>query len=372
MDERKYWIGLSKLEGLGPIFISKLIKKFKNPKKIWEINKKELKKINGIGNKKVEKIISTRNKLNLDQEIEKLRNKNIKFITLNEEKYPNLLKKIYDPPPVLYYKGNGIGIFSENLIAIVGARRASLYGKNVAMNLASKLAARGITIVSGMARGIDSSGHKGALRAEGNTIAVLASGVDYVYPPENNKLYKEILKNGMVMSEFSPEVKPIPGYFPRRNRLISGLCQGVIVVEAAYKSGSLITSDFALEQGREVFAVPGNINRTMSKGCNNLIKEGAIMVTSYEDIIENLFFYSNFKNEKNKINYLELSKLEEKVVKIFQDNNKLYFDQIYEMIEIDKNKLSSVLLKLELKELIELNSAKKYVFKGLQKLLKPL
>ena len=370
MDEQKYWIGISKIEGLGPIFISKLIKKFKKPKRIWEISENELKKIDGIGDKKINKIISARNKLNLDKEIEKLKEKNIKFITLGEEKYPNLLKKIYDPPPVIYYKGNSI--FSENFIAIVGARRASLYGKKVAMNLASKLAARGITIVSGMARGIDSAGHKGALRASGNTIAVLASGVDYIYPPENNKLYKKILKNGLIISEFPPGVKPIPGYFPRRNRIISGLCQGVIVVEAAYKSGSLITSDFALEQGREVFAVPGNIDRTMSKGCNNLIKEGAIMVRSYKDILQELFFYDDFTNKKTQASYPELNKLEEKVIKVFQNKNKLSFDQIYEMIEIDKNKLSSVLLKLELKELIELNSAKKYVFKGLQKLLKPL
>lgn len=368
MDDKKYWIGLSKIKGLGPIFISKLLKKFKTPKKIWEINQNELRKISGLGHKKTEKIISSRNKLNLDREMDKLKESNIKFVTLNDDKYPKLLKEIYDPPPVLYYKGNGN--FHGNFIAIVGARRASLYGKKTAMNLASKLAARGITIVSGMARGIDSAGHKGAIRVSGNTIAVLASGVDYVYPPENNDLYKNILKSGLIISEFPPGVKPIPGYFPRRNRLISGLCQGVIVVEAAYKSGSLITSDFALEQGREVFAVPGNIDRTQSKGCNNLIKEGAKIVTSYQDVIEEMFFYDNTEN--NEVNYPELSKQEEKVIKIFQINNELYFDQIYEMTDIDKNSLSSVLLKLELKELIELNSSKKYVFKGLQKLLKPL
>ena len=370
MDKRKYWIGISKIEGLGPIFITKLLKKFKSPEKIWKINKKDLKKIKGIGNKKAKKILNARNNLNLDKEIETLKEKNINFVTLSDNNYPKLLKQIYDPPPVIYYKGKEN--FSRNSLAVVGARMAGLYGKKIAMKFASKLAARGLTIVSGMARGIDSAGHKGALRASGNTIAVLASGVDYVYPPENHKLYNNILENGMIISEFPPGIKPIPGYFPRRNRIISGLCQGVIVVEAAYKSGSLITADFALEQGREVFAVPGNIDRKLSRGCNNLIKEGAVITTSYKDIIEELNLYNDFTNSEEHSDYLQLNEMEEKVIKVFQNNNKLSFDQIYEIMEINKNKLNSILLKLELKGLIKLNSSKKYLFKGLQNLLKPL
>ncbi len=371
MDQRKYWVGLSKIEGLGPVFISKLLKKYKNAKKIWQAEPQDIKKVEGIGPKRVKKIISTRNKLDLDLEMKKLKEKNIKIVTLEDESYPELLKNIYDPPPVLYYKGSGD--FSGSFVAIVGARRSSLYGKEVAMKLGSKLAARGITVVSGMARGIDSAGHKGALKVKGKTIAVLGSGIDYIYPPENSKLYNEIQNDGMIVSEFPPGVKPIPANFPRRNRIISGLSQGVIVVEAAYKSGSLITADLALEQGREVFAVPGNIDRTQSKGCNNLIKKGAVMVSSYKDVIEELFIYNNYLEDNKQQNvYPELDKVEEIILNLFKENNKLNFDQLYEITGIEKNKLSSSLLKMELKGLIELNSAKKYVFKGLQNLLKPL
>lgn len=370
MNQRKYWVGLSMVKGLGPIYINKLLQKYKRPSDIWEADDSMLKMIDGIGQKRLKKINEVRKNLDLDLELEKLAEKNIKFLTLNDEDYPGLLRNIYDPPPVLYYKGQEI--FSELALAVIGSRRATVYGRKTAKRLAGRLAGRGITIVSGMARGIDSAGHRGALRAEGKTIAVLGSGIDYIYPPENGDLYEKIQSSGAVISEFPPGVKPVPGNFPRRNRIISGLAKGIIVVEAAKRSGALITTDFALEQGREVFAVPGNIDRSQSRGVNNLIKEGAVIVTEVDDILEELFLYNETEEKVEKAVYPELDKNEMELLEVFKREPELYFDQLYEITNFNKNKLSSYLLKMELKGLIKLKPGKKYVFKGLQKLLKPL
>ena len=370
MSEKKYLLGLSMIEGLGPIFITKLLRVFGNAKEIWNATDNSLKKIEGIGETRIRKINKFRNSLDLDLEIKKLKSKGVNFICLEDDNYPERLKNIYDPPPVLFYKGKEI--FNIPAVAIVGSRRASVYGRETAMKLARGLSRRGITIVSGMALGIDSAGHQGALSINAKTIAVLGSGVDYIYPPENNHLYYKIQNKGAILSEFPPNIKPIPAHFPRRNRIISGLSQGVIVVEAAQRSGSLITADFALEQGREVFAVPGNINRYQSKGANNLIKKGAVMVTSVDDILEEIYLYNNSNDNTERTVYPELNKEEELIISLFKDNDELYFDQLYENSGLEKNILSSSLLKLELKGLIELKAGKKYLFKGLQKLLKPL
>ncbi len=367
MGYNKYWVALTKVDGLGPIILNRLVQKYENPKKIWNLDYNKLLRIKGIGSKTAKNIISQKKNINPEQEISKLKKKNISFVTIDSYDYPESLKNIYDPPPVLYYKGKGN--FNLLNIAIVGARKASFYGREVAKKLGSELSIRGITIVSGMARGIDSSGHKGAIRVKGNTIAVLASGIDYIYPPENNKLYRKIQENGLIVSEFPPGVKPISAYFPRRNRIISGLSQGVIVVEAAYKSGSLITVDFALEQGRDVFAVPGNINSYQSKGCNKLIKDGAIMVTSYKDVIKELK-NNNFIAQKKNSN--KVTKSEKKIKSILKKEKELSYDQLYDKLDLNKNELSSALLKLELKGLLKLNSSKKYLYKGLQKEIKPL
>ncbi|UCB57420.1 MAG: DNA-processing protein DprA [Candidatus Omnitrophota bacterium] len=211
----------------------------------------------------------------------------IKTLSLNDKEYPANLRYIYSPPLALYVKGN---ILAEDSIAlaIVGSRKASYYGLKNAESLGFKLASQGITIISGLARGIDTAAHRGALAAGGRTIAVLGSGLNIIYPRQNKGLAEEISKNGAVISEYAQDTPPLRQNFPRRNRIISGLSLGVVVVEAAKRSGALITADFALEQGREVFALPGKIDSFTSAGTHELIKDGAKLVESTEDIIEEL------------------------------------------------------------------------------------
>jgi len=210
----------------------------------------------------------------------------VRVITFLAEEYPKLLLEIPDPPPYLYVKGELRG--SETAVAIVGSRRASTYGMHTTTRLASDLAGHGITVVSGMARGVDTAAHRGALSSGGRTIGVLGCGIDVIYPPENRRLFEEMASSGAIVSEFPLGTLPLAENFPRRNRIISGMSRGVLVVEAMEKSGSLITAQYALEQGREVFAIPGNINSGASRGTNRLIKDGAKLVEGVEDILEEL------------------------------------------------------------------------------------
>ncbi|MBR3255207.1 MAG: DNA-processing protein DprA [Clostridia bacterium] len=214
----------------------------------------------------------------------------IKTISVESPKYPEKLKHIYDPPKVLYVLGNE-KILNNTGIAIVGCREATEYGKKAATYFAYNLANKGINIISGLAKGIDSYSHIGALQAKGKTIAVIGSGLDIIYPKENKKLAQEIIKTGgAIITEYPIGTKPEKEHFPARNRIISGLSNSVLVVEAKEKSGSLITADFAMEQGKDVYVVPGNINSLNSVGTNNLIKDGAILVNNYKDIAENSTF----------------------------------------------------------------------------------
>src|SRR3989338_9654267 len=208
----------------------------------------------------------------------------IRKITIDDKEYPKNLRNIYDPPKQLYVNGTLLGQ-DEMAVALVGSRRATQYGLEACEKLAYELAIRGVTIVSGMARGIDSAAHRGALRAKGRTIAVLGSGHNNIYPPENEKLYHEIVRNGAVVTEFENDMPPLPENFPQRNRIISGLSLGVVVVVAARNSGALITANFALEQGRDVFALPGKVDSQTSFGTNGLIKQGAKLVSCVDDIL---------------------------------------------------------------------------------------
>lgn len=210
----------------------------------------------------------------------------IEEISINSKEYPEKLKKIYDPPQKLYVLGNK-NLLNQNGVAIVGSRKATPYGKKVAYNLAKELSGNGLIVISGLALGIDSYAHIGAIK--GGTIAVLGSGIDNIYPKANIELAREIIRNnGCIISEYSIGIKPEKLHFPQRNRIISGLSEGVVVVEANKKSGALITAEFALEQGKEVFAVPGDIDKEQSEGTNILIQDGAILVTSSKNIIENI------------------------------------------------------------------------------------
>lgn len=277
----------------------------------------------------------------------------IKEISISDKGYPKNLRNIHGPPPVLYVKG-GILPKDDIAVGVVGSRKASIYGLETCEKLAFELASMGVTIVSGMARGIDSAAHRGALKAGGRTLAVFGCGIDYIYPPENKSLAEKIEKSGALISEFGLGVEPMPYNFPRRNRIISGLSLGVIVVEAARNSGALITAAFALEQGREVFAVPGKINSATSAGVHQLIKDGAKLVGSVDDIIEELHL---------KIEVMDVSQNEEKSdIKLEEEESRIYsilsdepkhIDDIIKESGLSSSKVSNVLLALQLRKLIK-------------------
>lgn len=377
-DDRYYCLGLSTIKGLGPIRMNKLINYFGDPLSIWEADKRELEYI--IDSPVLaRKIVQERESMDIPSLVKKIAEKKIEFITLFDKEYPALLKNISDPPPVLYYKGKLI--FNYPAISIVGARRCTNYGKKIGERIGCELAERGITVISGLARGIDTYGHIGALKGGGRTIAVLGCGLDIIYPPENKKLYYEIQENGTIVSEYPPGTEPLRGNFPQRNRIISGLSLGVLVIEAARRSGSLITAEIALEQGRKLFAIPGNIDRPQSKGTNELIKDGAKMVIKVEDIIEELFLNKNstelFKGNNQVENSLkpqfpELTNEEKEVIKLFENEIELTVDEIIRLTDKRPELINTVLLKLELKGIISRGAGKKYSFMGLQSLLKSI
>lgn len=283
LENKRYWIWLSLIKNLGSKRKLKLLELYKNPEGIYKLTKEELININGIGEAIANDIIISKNEKILNYHIKYMKENNIKIININEREYPQALKKIYDPPISLYVKGNIEKLNNKN-IGIVGCRECTTYGKKSAEYFAYNLSKQNINIVSGLAKGIDSYAHLGSLNT-GNTIAVLGNGLDMIYPKENLELANEIIKRGgTIISEYPCGTKPDKMKFPARNRIISGISSGIIVIEAKEKSGTLITVDFALEQGREVFVVPGNINSINSVGTNDLIKQGARLVTTYEDI----------------------------------------------------------------------------------------
>lgn len=284
LEKKKYWIWLSTIKGLGSRRKQILLNKYKTPERIYNLKKEEILKIKGFSETLAECIIDKENKENLKRQIDDIQEQNIKIITIKEKEYPQLLRTIYDYPVSIYVKGNE-KILNGPTIGIVGCRQSTAYGEKVAQYFAYNLSKRSINIISGLAKGIDSQSHIGAIKAKGITIGVIGSGLDIVYPKENQYLYDKIIReNGAIVSEYPLGVKPEKMNFPARNRIISGMSKGILVVEAKKKSGTLITVDFALEQGRDVYVVPGNIDEMNSVGTNDLIKQGAQMVTSHKDI----------------------------------------------------------------------------------------
>jgi DNA processing protein len=295
----------------------------------------------------------------------------IRKLTPADKDYPGLLRNIYDPPQTLYINGS----FEDSdavAVAIVGSRRASPYGLEMAERFGCDLASRGVTVVSGMAIGIDSAAHRGALMAKGRTIAVMGSGHGDIYPPQNKKLYEEIAASGAVVTEYEDQTAPLPYNFPRRNRIISGLSLAVIVVEAARNSGALITANFAAEQGRTVFAMPGKISSHTSAGTNDLIKDGAVLVQSAEDVIEELSIKTialgtdRLEGKIAKMTgtyvYNSLTDDERKVYKALSDEP-VYIDDIVHSSGLDAGKASKALLNLQMKKLIKEMAGKHFIRK---------
>ena len=280
-----FWIWFSRLEKLTNIQKERLLQKFKTPRKIWDFKETELRECKLLKDDDINEVLDVKYRENLDKYCTYMNQNGIKIITIFDESYPQSLKNIYDKPVILFAKGN-IELLKEKCIAIVGARKCSVYGKEVAKQLAYNLSSNNMCVVSGLAIGIDKYAHLGAIKATANTIAVIGNGLDNIYPYENQNLANRIIKNnGLIISEYIIGTKPNRINFPARNRIISGLSDGIIVVEAKEKSGALITAEFGLEQGKEVFAVPGNIDSELSKGTNELIKDGANVITDYKDVI---------------------------------------------------------------------------------------
>mgnify|MGYP002620796013 FL=1 len=280
-----YLIWLSILN-FKPIEKLQLIQIIGTPEKIFKLTEKQLREYTN-SEEIIRKIINIEKRQEAEKILNQIEKENIKLITIMDKEYPKKLHRIYDKPILLYAKGNTKLLKSLKKISIIGSRNCSEYGKMVTQKLSYMLAKKDYTIVSGMAKGIDSYAHKGTLTAKGNTIAILGSGVNYIYPEENKRLYNKILEqNGLILSEYGIDTKPIPEYFPARNRLISGISDKILITEASRKSGTMITANFAIEQGKTVYAVPGNITSTRSEGTNELIKDGAILVNSLEDITD--------------------------------------------------------------------------------------
>ena len=283
---KKGLILLNMVQDIGYIRLKGLLDEFKSPENILRAPVEGLRSVKGIGPSIAKAVKNAGSDYDVEKEIALAEKSGVVILTVFDEDYPERLKNIYDPPVILYVKGS---IKKEDSLAvsIVGSRKCTYYGMNMADNIAEKLAFSGVTVVSGLARGIDTAAHKGALKS-GRTIAVLGSGLGNIYPAENKPLSEKIAQNGAVVSEFPMHMPPNKNNFPQRNRIISGLSVAVLVVEAANKSGALITADFALEQGRDVFAVPGAAGRLSSAGTNSLIKQGAKLIDSAEDILEEL------------------------------------------------------------------------------------
>lgn len=273
--------------GVGPRIRRSLLERFGSPEAVFTAAPSDLRGVPGVGAKLCRAIATARDEIDVHAEIELCRQENINILVESDDNYPRPLRDIPDPPGVLFSKGNWKP--SDALaIAIVGSRHATQYGLTQAERLAGSLARAGLTIISGLARGVDAAAHRGALAAGGRTIAVLGSGILDLYPPEHKGLADEVAKQGAVISEAAPRAAPISGMFPQRNRLISGLSLGVVVIEASQRSGALITARLAGEQGRDVFALPGPVTSRMSQGCHRLIRDGAKLIETADDVLEEL------------------------------------------------------------------------------------
>ncbi|MFH1359914.1 MAG: DNA-processing protein DprA [Candidatus Omnitrophota bacterium] len=369
MTELDCLLSLNAINGLGPVRIRKLLDYFCCAKNVFSADFKDLISKNILPQAVAENLRSFPREEFLKMEYSLIQKHKVNVISFKDKNYPQQLLNLYDAPILLYVRGILKECF-ELALAIVGSRRASVYGTSMAQKLAMELSELGITIVSGMARGIDTAAHRGALCVRGSTVAVLGCGLSRAYPPENKKLMDEIAqKDGAVLSEFPMDEKPLACNFPRRNRIISGLSMGVVVVEASQKSGALITSDFALEQGKEVFAVPGKIDSPNSRGVHSLIKQGAKLVASVDDIIEELKpQFKDFLSQKKKpsdssgASHQE-AKLSDDEKQVFSciNSRAIQINELADQCRFSIARTMAVVLQLELKHLIKQLPGKLFV-----------
>lgn len=356
MDTKEAFVALNMIEGIGPIRLRKLLEHFASPVAILEAPKQRLIQASGVGEDVAEAITGWRTGVNLEQELRNIADYGCRVLTWDDAEFPPLLREIYDPPIVLYLRGE-LKPRDKNAIAMVGSRQTTHYGIETTRKLAYQLAYAGVTVVSGGARGIDTAAHQGALSAKGRTIAVLGTGINIVFPPENQELFDRIAENGAVVTQFPFNRPGDKQSFPIRNRIVAGMTQGCVVVEARRNSGALITTKFATDYGRQIFAVPGRIDSPHSKGCHDLIKHGAKLCESAEDVLDEFEYLFPASNqpaspaETGELPGLDLSDEEARILDLLQ-RGELNVDDIIRQGGFAAAKANVVLLGLQMKKLI--------------------
>lgn len=357
MGDKRYWIGFNLIKGIGAVRLQALIHHFGDLEFAWRAAPAELAEA-GLGRKVIERFIEARQKVDLEKLWQKIESQGIHILTWEDETYPARLKEIDQPPPVLYVRGEYLpdDLFA---VAIVGTRRITPYGRQITEELASFLAANGITVISGLARGVDAVAHTAALKAGGRTLAVLGSGVDKIYPPEHRGLAQQIMGRGAMVSDYALGTPPEASNFPPRNRIISGLSLAVVVVEAGETSGALITAGFAAEQGREVFAVPGSILAPQSKGTNKLIQSGAQPLLSASDLMQALDL-TRLGAQKSARQALPADETEARLLNVLRDEP-LHVDEIRNQADLPIEKVSAALILMELKGMVRQVGGMNYV-----------
>jgi len=361
MTRTESYLTLNSIRQIGPIRVRRMLEALGSVDAIFAAPSSRLAAIEGMTKAAVGSLSTWREKWSLEKELQKIEELGLKVIDCEDPQYPSRLKEIYDPPLVLYYRGSWEAV-TRRSIAIVGSRHTSNYGFETARKLAFQCAASGLTVVSGLARGIDTAAHQGAVASKGRTVAVLGSSMDMLYPEENRPLAEKIVETGgAILSEFSLGTPPETYTFPMRNRIASGLSEGVLVIEAGAESGALITAKMALEQGRQVFAVPGRIDSPHSKGCHRLIKDGAKLVEQVEDVLAEFEYLFPKKELVPDLPHLE--NLEPNELTVFQalEDDETHLDVIIRKCGLQPSQVSSSLLRLELKKLIRQLPGKHYV-----------
>ncbi len=360
VDGIQSWLALKRVPGVGNVLYKRLIQRFQKPEAVFEADEAALLQIEGLSGRTAKEIVSFKDFDWVDREIDKIEKEKAFLLTLNDPNYPTLLAAIYDPPPILYVKGIWDTACAPHPLAVVGSRKTSPYGRAMTERLCRDLANRGVTIVSGFARGIDGIAHRVALSAGGHTLAVLGCGIDSVYPVEHKNLFRDIIEQGTLFTEFPMGALPEAHHFPQRNRIISGLSLGCVVVEASQKSGSLITAALALEQGREVFAVPGSVLSATSVGPHQLIASGAKLVQTADDIMEEILPQFKKGSSAQTIAPPELEAEEDLVYRCICFEPK-HIDVLIQESDRAASQISALLLALELKGLVRQISGQYYV-----------
>ena len=357
MIDKRYWIGFNLIKGIGAVRMQALLKHFGDLEVAWKAAPIDLARA-GLGLKLIERIAQARQNVDLEKLWAKIEAQGIQILTWEDEAYPQRLKEIDQPPPVLYVRGDYLpdDLFA---VAIVGTRRVTAYGRQITEELAAFLAANGITVISGLARGVDAVAHQTALKSGGRTIGVLGSGVDKIYPPEHRAMAEKMMEQGAILSDYAPGTPPDASNFPPRNRIISGLSLAVVVIEAGETSGALITAEFAAEQGREIFAVPGSILAPQSKGTNKLIQNGALPLLSVHDLMQALNL-TRMSEQKAARKIIPADETEARLMDVLGEEPR-HVDEIRNQTALPIEKVSATLALMELKGMVRQVGGMNYV-----------